>query len=59
MKNFCFNYAFINLFMYFWPGWVFVTACRLSLVVANGRLLFIAVRRLLIEVASLVTERRL
>ena len=45
--------------MYFWPCWVFVTACRLSLIVANGRLLFIAVRRLLIEVASLVTERRL
>ena len=37
---------------YFWLRWVFVAACGLSLLAESG-LLFIAVRRLLIVVASL------
>ena len=40
------------LFIYFWLRWVFVAARGLSLVVASGGLLFIAVCRLLIVVAS-------
>ena len=46
-KNF---YVGMYLFIYFWLPWVFVAACRLSLVVARGAL-FIAVRRLLTVVA--------
>ena len=46
------------LFIY-WLRWVFIAACGLSLVVANGGLLFIAVRGLLIAVASLVVEHGL
>ena len=42
------------LFIYFWLRWVFVAACGLSLVVVSGRLLFVAVRVLLIAVAPLV-----
>ena len=49
----------IYLFIYFWLRWVFVAACRLSLVAASGGLLFVAVRGLLIEVASLVAEHGL
>ena len=48
------------LFIYFWLRWVFVAACRLSLVAeSGGGLLFVAVHRLLIAVASLVAEHRL
>ena len=52
------------LFIYFWLHWVFVAARGLSLVAASGgysslRLLFIAVRGLLIAVASLVVEHGL
>ena len=48
---------FIYLFIYlFWLHWVFVAAHGLSLVAASGGLLFVAVRRLLIAVASLVAE---
>ena len=39
--------------------WVFVAVPRLSLVVVSGRLLFVAVCRLLIAVASLVVEHGL
>ena len=55
-------FFFINLFIlfiYFWLHWVFVTVHRLSLVAASGKVLFIAVRGLLITVASLVAEHGL
>ena len=45
--------------MYFWLRWVLVAACGLSLIVASGGLLFVAVHGLLIAVASLVTEHGL
>ena len=48
----------IYLFIYLWLRWVFVAVRGLSLVVARG-LLFVAVRRLLIAVASLVAEHGL
>ena len=44
------------LFIYFWLCWVFVAARGLSLVAVSGGLLFIAVRGLLVVVASLVAE---
>ena len=47
------------LFIYFWLHWVFVAVRGLSLVAASRGLLFVAVRRLLIAVASLVVEHRL
>ena len=42
-------------FIYFGVCWVFIAACRLSLVVASG--VTLVVHRLLIMVASLVAER--
>ena len=48
------HYLFI-----FWLRWVFIAVHRLSLVAARGGLLFIAVRGLLIAVASLVVEHGL
>ena len=57
-KLFFFN-KFIYLFIYFWLHWVFVAAHRLSLVVASGGYSFIAVRRLLVVVASLFEEHGL
>ena len=50
---------FFNLFIYFWLCWVFVAVHGISLVGGERGLLFIAVRRLLIAVASLVAEHRL
>ena len=52
------QFFLINLFyfIYFWLHWVFVAVHGLSLVAASGGLLFVAVRRPLIVVASLVTE---
>ena len=48
------------LFIYFWLRWVFIAAHGLSLVAASGGgLLFVAVRGLLIVVASLVAEHGL
>ena len=47
------------LFVYFWLRWVFVAAHGLSLVAVEWGLLFVAVDRLLIAVASLVAENRL
>ena len=44
---------------YLWLGWLFVAACRLSLVVESQGLLFVAMRGLLTVVASLVAEHRL
>ena len=49
-------FLFVSLF---WLHWVFIAACRLSLVVVSGGLLFIAVYRLLIVEASLVAEHGL
>ena len=46
------------LFIYFWLHWVFVAAQVFSIRSKQG-LLFIAVRGLLIAVASLVVEHRL
>ena len=52
----CF-FSLINFF-FFWLRWVSIAACRLSLLVASGGLLFVAVRGLLIAVASLVAKHR-
>ena len=51
-------FFFLN-FIYFWLRWVFIAACRLSLVAASGGLLFVAVHGLLTAVASLVVEHEL
>ena len=57
---FLFIYKFIYfIYFYFWLRWVFVAVRGLSLVAARGGLLFVAVRRLLTAVASLVVEHRL
>ena len=48
----------IYLFIYFWPCWVFIAARALSSCSELG-LLFVAVRGLLIAVASLVAEHGL
>ena len=47
------------LFIYFWLGWVFVVAYRLSLVEASGGHPVVAARGLLDVVASLVVEHSL
>ena len=47
---FFFNEFIYFIYIYFWLRWVFVAACRLSLVAACG---------LLIAVASLVAEHGL
>ena len=49
-------FPYSYLFIYLWLHWVFVAARGLSLVNGKRRLLFIAVSRLLIAVASLVVE---
>ena len=54
-----FGCLFIYLFIYLWLRWVFIAARGLSLVAVERGLLFVAVRGLLIEVASLVAEHRL
>ena len=54
-------HIFLNkfiLFIYFWLRWVFVAARGLSSCGKQG-LLFVAVRRLLVAVASLVAEHGL
>ena len=45
--------------IYFWLCWVFVAVCGLSLVVASGGYSLVVVHRLLVAVASLVSEFRL
>ena len=52
-------FLFINLFIYFWLPWIFVAACALFSSCGERGLLFIAVRGLLIAVASLVAEHGL
>ena len=54
-----FFYLFIYLFIYLWLCWVFVSVRGLSLVVASGGPLFIAVHGPLTIAASLVAEHRL
>ena len=56
------SFFFLNLFILFidfWLHWVFVAARGLSLVVASGGYSSVAVRGLLIAVASLVEEHGL
>ena len=53
-------YLFICLFIYlFWLRWVFIAVHGLSLTAVKWGLLFIAVRGLLIAMASLVAEHGL
>ena len=52
-------YLFVYLFIYLWPHWVFVAARGLSVSCSEQGLLFVAVRGLLIAVASLVAEHGL
>ena len=56
---FFFSQIFIYLFIYLWLCWIFVAVRRLSLVAVSGGYSFIAVRGLLIAVASLVVEHGL
>ena len=66
VSNFIFHYEmhiicpilnlFIYLFIYFWLRWVFVAARGLFSNCGEQGLLFVAVCRLLIAVASLVVE---
>ena len=51
-------HLFIYLFIY-WLRWVFVAACGLFSSCGELGLLFVAVRRLLIALVSLVAERGL
>ena len=48
-----------HLFVYFWLHWVFVAVHGLSLLVESGHYSLVALRGLLIEVASLVAEHGL
>ena len=52
-------FFFFNLFIYFWLGRVFVAVRRLFSSCSEWGLLFVAVRGLLIAVASLVVEHGL
>ena len=54
-----FTLFYFVLFFYFWLRWGFVPVHGLSLVVASGGLLLVAVHGLLIAVASLVVEHGL
>ena len=58
LKKFLIFYKFI-LFVYFWPRWVFVAARGLFSSCSEPGLLFVAMRGLLIAVASLVAEHGL
>ena len=53
--------AFLALFVYLilWLWWVFVAACRLSLVVGSEGYSLVTVRGVLIAVASLVAKHGL
>ena len=53
-----FIYSFIYLFIYLWLHWVFVAVRAFSSCAERG-LLFVAVHRLLIAVASLVVKHGL
>ena len=63
-RSYCqdFIYLFIYLFyylFYFWLRWVFVAARGFFFSYSEQGLLFVAVRGLLVAVASLVVEHRL
>ena len=56
----CFLFFFFNFYLfYFWLHWVFIAARGLFSGCGEWGLLFVAVRRLLIVVASLVVEHGL
>ena len=58
--DFAFFFFFFKFYLfYFWPCWVFVAARGLSSGCSERGLLFVAVRGLLIAVASLVAEHGL
>ena len=44
-------------FIYFWLCWIFLAACRLSLVAESGSYSLVGVHGLLTAVASLFAER--
>ena len=52
-------FIYILLFFFFWLHWIFVAVCGLFFSCEEQGLLFAAVHRLLIVVASLVAEHRL
>ena len=52
-------FYFILFYFYFWLRWVFVAVCGLFSGCGERGLLFVAARRLLIAVASLVAEHGL
>ena len=58
LSFFFFFNKFVHLFIYFWLRWVFVAAWAFSSCGERG-LLFVAVRGLLIVVASLAAEHGL
>ena len=53
------SFFFKTIYLFISLHWVFVAACRLSLVVVSGGYFLVAVRGLLIAVASLSVEHRL
>ena len=55
---FFYKFIYLIIIFYFWLHWVFVAAWAFSSCGERG-LLFVAVRRLLIAVASLVAEHGL
>ena len=57
--KFIFKSYYLLIYFYFWLHWVFAAAPGLSLIVASGGLLLVAVHELLIAMASLVAEHRL
>ena len=57
--KFIFKSYYLLIYFYFWLHWVFAAAHGLSLIVASGGLLLVAVHELLIAMASLVAEHRL
>ena len=59
MSFYIYIYIYIIIFIYFWLHWVFVAACRLSLVEETGGYSLGAVLRLLTAVAYLTEEHRL
>ena len=53
------TFNFFKIFIYFWLRWVFIAACGLFSSCGERGLLFVALRRLLIVVASLAVEHRI
>ena len=48
-----------NVFIYFWLHWIFITVCRLYLVVGSLGFSLVAVLSFLTAAASLVMEHKL